>query len=232
MKNNNIFSTWEQASDKIEKNNRFSKNEIENYTIIKKAKKSTLGLKISIYINIVVQFSIIILSAINIYIYISNLLIKILSVSFLPVTLYFIVFGINKLKGLSRIEKKDNSLINILEEKISFTRSLSFSWPLIAAFTYAILVSLVNMIIDNDDGSYRINNWLLFGGIYLIAFGFIFIVNYISNLSFLKELRLQIAELKEEYRDTGFRKKRRIFILVAIIILTILFLFGLYVALK
>jgi len=183
-----------RIKSQLDKKNNYNKKDIEN-SISRKAKKSFLGLKISLYTNIAVLFCIVILSVVNILLYRSNTIITILSAAYILLSLLMMKFGSNKIKEFKIVDKHDDTIMNTLKAKISFFRSLSFVWPLLSAISYIIMISLINMIVDCDNGTYKIYNTGRFILFTLIIFIFLFIVNYSAHLSYLTEFRNQILFL-------------------------------------
>lgn len=231
MKNRDIITTWEKAGKQFENINPVHREDIRK-SLVKKTKKTTPGLKFSIYTNIVVLFAVIILSLINIWLYRSNTIIIILSAAFIFITFVLLIFGLNKIKELKIIEKNDETILNTLNTKISFFRSLSFVWPLLSAISYIILISLVNMIVDCDNGIYKIYNTGRFILITLAIFIFLFAVNYFSHMSHLTEIKNQIRELSEDYSDKKHKKIKLIIRIIVALILTVVLVLGIITALK
>lgn len=231
MKDNNIFSTWEEAGKRLEKKDNFNKKDIEN-SISKRAKKSLLGLKFSLYTNIVVLFSIIILSVVNIWLFRSNTIVILLCVGFILLMLFLMKYGLKKIHEFKIVDKHDDTIMNTLKTKISFFKTLSFVWPLLSAFSYIILINQINMIVDCDNGTYKIYNigrYILFT---FLTFVFLFAVNYAAHRSYLMEFRNQIRELSEDYSDKNYRRIKMIFRIVVAIICAALLVFGIIAAFK
>jgi len=231
MDNTDIISSWKKADEYFQNISPIKKTDIEK-SLLQKTKRSSLGLKISIYTNLIVQCSIIPLSLINIYIYNSNTTIIIISLCFLLIVIPFIIYSLNKIKSLRIIERNDQNILETLNNKISFCRSMGFLWPLFTAISYEFLVMLINMIIDADNGSYKINNPGIFILISLVFFLFIFFVNLFSNLTYIKGFQLQIRELTEKKSDERFRKIKSIIMIIGIIILSGFLILGIYMFLK
>ncbi len=231
MNNKDIISTWDKAGQHFENINPVNRVDIEK-SILKKAKRSSIGLKMSLYTNVVIQFAIIGLSIVNISLYNSNTLITVISISFIPFMIAILFYGINKIKTLGLIERNDSNIINTLNKKISFCRSMGLVWPLLTAVSYEILVILINMIVDFDNGSYIIHNWNRFILISLVLFIVIFLVNMFGNLSYITAFKLQIRELSEDYSDERFRRMKKIIVFIAVIILSAFLIYGIYIAVR
>ena len=106
---------------------------------------------------------------------------------------------------------------------------------MLASVSAIILMSNINLYVDNDNGSYVINNKIMFVGITLLAFLFIYGTQKAKSLLGLRKLKAYLSDLQQGELDKSEgmerSKKRYLWLWGAVfLLLTASLIFGILVA--
>jgi len=229
---NEIEKLWESAEEQINKKRTLHFDEIENAA---KSKSKGISSKVSRLLKngVIVYFITSLLFAANTFVYYSNHNIKILSAIGLIISVAFgWTLHKNRIK-LGNIDKQNISLAQILTDKINvFRNRLPYSHQIIA-LGYLLFVVALNLLVDNQDGNYKINNAKLFILILLIGYVLMVAFMYLTNKSYLKQFIKTQDDLEEhKIPDTNKLEKSRIRLATSFIILILtLGIIGIFVLL-
>ncbi|MCK5429942.1 MAG: hypothetical protein KAI94_10755, partial [Anaerolineales bacterium] len=129
------------------------------------------------------------------------------------------------------------SLRNLIQKQLWFYRKPYEIFLVLASVSAIILMTNVNLYIDNDNGTYVINNKVLFVGVTLVALVFIYGTQKATSLLGLRRLKAYLADLQQGVLDQSQRmeraKRRYLWLWVAVfILLTASLVFGLLTAVR
>ena len=124
-----------------------------------------------------------------------------------------------------------DSLQNLIQKQLWFYRRPYEIWLFLASVSAIILMSNLNLYVDNDNGTYAINNKLLFVGVTLGAFVFIYGSLKLTSLLGLRSLKAYLADLQQGALDQSKRLEhtRRHYLwlwIVVFVLLSISLVFG------
>jgi hypothetical protein len=123
------------------------------------------------------------------------------------------------------------------QKQLWFYRKPYEIWLVLATLTAMILMTNLNLYVDNDNGTYLINNKAVFVGVTLAAFVFIYGALKVTSMLGLRRLKAYLADLQEGALEQSERmertKKRFLWLWVTIfILLTALMVYGLLTAIR
>lgn len=229
---NEIEKLWESAEEQISKKTTLHFDEIENAA---KSKSKGISSKVIRLLEngAIIYFITSLLFVVNTFVYYSNDNIKILSVIGLIISVAFgWTLHKNRIK-LGSIDKQNISLAQILTDKINAFRNRLPYLHQIIALGYLLFVVALNLLVDNQDGNYQINNSKLFILILLIGYVLMIAFMYLTNKSYLKQFVKTQGDL-EDHKITDIKKleKSRLRLATSFIILLLtLGIIGIFVLL-
>jgi len=97
--------------------------------------------------------------------------------------------------------------------------------------------NFVTTYIDNQNGIYRINKPIVFFGVILMQFIFIYVIIKVSQYPLLKEIKIFLSDLEAQALEgtqnlTETRKHWRRWTTIFVILATLLLLFGIWQAIQ
>ena len=98
--------------------------------------------------------------------------------------------------------------MSLINKQLWFYRRPYEVWLILASVSAIILMTNVNLYIDNDNGSYVINNRIMFVGVTLGALLFIYGTQKIASLFGLRNLKAYLADLQRGTLDQSERRER------------------------
>jgi hypothetical protein len=155
----------------------------------------------------------------------------------LILTIGTLVFGIDVFYKFREINNYSESLQKLIQKQLWFYRRPYELWLVLASISAIILISNLNLYVDNDNGSYVINNKAMFVGVTLLAFLFIYGTQKATSLLGLRKLKAYLSDLQQGVLDSSEdierSKKRYLWLWVAVcLLLTASLIFGILTALK
>ena len=102
----------------------------------------------------------------------------------------------------------DETLAAALRRRITFYRTNSTTWMWLAALSLAALGFAINSLIDNVDGTYRINKPLVFVGVQVAMVLFLVASFHVAHEPILGELRAALGDLEDQVLDRTRRVER------------------------
>lgn len=229
MEENNFIDTWEKQQA-IPKKEKLDKEMIINY-LKPKVSKVNWSFYFNLLFYIAALIACIVLLSMNLYGYRTNSVMLTVQAVLLLYSLLFLGYGIFIFMKIREINNFSKDLRELLETKIKFLRFHYEIWLIITAFIAWILSFALSTLVDNQDGSFRINHP---GTFVLISMGmlcFIYIVQKLSAEFSLRNLRSFLRDLETNSLDqtASFehrKKKMRWIIIASFIILTVLLILG------
>ena len=231
MENNNLINIWKEGNQEILKNRRFEMSELE--AILKpKVSKAALSLNLNIFVYMAAQLAAMILIGFDLYGYRSNpVMLKVLIPMFI-VSSSFFGYGVFLLNYIWQISHGNFDLITAINRKLKVYHTHYEVWMWMGAVSLLFLIFALNTLIDNDQGTYRINRPIFFAVISLSVLLFIYGVQKIAQFMAVREIKVYLTDLQNELLEGSQRlekakRRYRIITVILVIIFTILFILSL-----
>jgi len=218
-----IKKLWKKADGQISANESLDADAV-NQAIASQSLGITFNLLKSIRSWILPVSITVVLFGYNVYAYAGNDLIVTLCISCLVLSgilLTYLVFQHNK---FGRIDQAGLSLRDILVSKIKyFSGSLHLVHHAMAMVIVLLIIGL-NLMADNDGGTYYVSNMWLYIGINITAYVCMIIILKLSHSLYLKQYKNTLSDLEETRlteMDAELRKHkwiRLIFVAIALLV--------------
>lgn len=207
MKKDELITLWQDGNDRM-----FRKEETDKDMITKYLNEKTLKGSRSINFNLIfygmIQVANIILLSMNLVGYMNNSSMIWIMIPQLAITIGILAFGMDIYYKLREINNYTDSLQSLINKQLWFYRRPYEVWLILASVSAIILMTNVNLYIDNDNGSYVINNRIMFVGVTLGALLFIYGTQKIASLFGLRNLKAYLADLQRGTLDQSERRER------------------------
>ena len=235
MKKDELIHMWQKGNDRMFRDEKTDKDMITKY-LSEKTLKGNRNINFNLLFYGAVQLANIILLSMNLAGYMNNPAIIWILIPQLVITIGTLVFGIDVFYKFREINNYSDSLQNLIQKQLWFYRRPYELWLVLASVSAIILISNLNLYIDNDNGSYVINNKVMFIGVTLLAFLFIYGTQKATSLLGLRKLKAYLSDLQQGVLDSSERmersQKRYLWLWVAVfILLTATLVFGILAAL-
>jgi hypothetical protein len=236
MNKDELIHMWQEGSDRLFSDELTDRDMITQY-LSEKTLKGNRSINYNLIIYGVIQVANIILLSMNLVGYMNNPAIIWILIPQLILTIGTLVFGMDVFYKFREINNYSDSLQNLIQKQLWFYRRPYEIWLVLASISAIILMSNVNMYVDNDNGSYVINNKVMFIGVTLLAFLFIYGTQKASSLLGLRKLKAYLYDLQRGALDQSEglerSRKRYMWLWVAVfLLLSVSLIFGILTALK
>ncbi|MCK4747848.1 MAG: hypothetical protein KAT15_12450 [Bacteroidales bacterium] len=222
MKKDDLINIWQEGNDQLFREKKTDKKMITQY-LSEKTLKGTRSINFNILFYGVVQIANIILLSMNLSGYISNPAMIWILIPQLAVTIGILVYGIDIFYKLREINNYSESLSSLIGKQLRFFQKPYEIWLLLSSISALILITNVNLFVDNDNGTYAINNKLMFVGVSLAALLFIYGSQKVASTRSLRSLRAYLNDLQNGVLDQSQHlersKKKYIWLWVVIFLL-------------
>ena len=207
---NDIKSLWKSAEDQIMAN-----ESLDSETVKQAIKEQSIGITSKLLKSIrsgtiVVALSILLFSY-NIYGYAGNNLITIFSISCLILSVFLLPYLIYQYRSFNKLDQSGLSLHDLIVAKIKyFKKSLSLVHHAIATGLVLLIFSL-NLLSDNNEGSFQVNNIWLFIGLMVISYLIVLLMLYLTHNLYLKQYINALVDLNKSKlteMDSELRKQK------------------------
>ena len=215
----------------ILKNRRFERSELEGF-LKPRISKAALSLNLNILVYMAAQTAAMILIGFDLYGYRSNqIMLKVLIPMFIVCSSFF-GYGVFLLTYIWQVNHGNYDLVTAIKRKLKVYRTHYEVWMWIGAVSLLILTFALNTLIDNDQGTYRINHPVFFAIICLLVILFIYGSQKIAQFFAIKQIRVYLTDIQNDVlegscRFEETRKLKLIIFIILFIILTITFIWGL-----
>ena len=236
MKKDELIHMWQEGNDRMFMDELTDKDMITKY-LSEKTLKGNRNINFNLIFYGAIQLANIILLSMNLAGYMNNSAIMWILIPQLIFTIGTLVFGIDVFYKFREINNYSDSLQNMIQKQLWFYRKPYELWLILASISAIILISNLNLYIDNSNGSYVINNKVMFVGVTLLAFLFIYGTQKATSLLGLRKLKAYLSDLQQGALDQSERmertKKRYLWLWIAVFLLLVAFLvFGILTALR
>ncbi|RLD57378.1 MAG: hypothetical protein DRI97_05480 [Bacteroidetes bacterium] len=236
MKKDELIHMWQEGNDRMFMDEQTDKDMITKY-LSEKTLKGNRKINFNLVFYGAIQLANIILLSMNLAGYMNNPAIIWILIPQLILTIGTLVFGIDVFYKFREINNYSESLQKLIQKQLWFYRRPYELWLVLASISAIILISNLNLYIDNDNGSYVINNKAMFVGVTLLAFLFIYGTQKATSLLGLRKLKAYLSDLQQGVLNfsEGIErtKKRYLWLWVAVcLLLTASLIIGILTALK
>ena len=236
MKKDELIHMWQEGNDRMFMDELTDKDMITKY-LSEKTLKGNRNINFNLIFYGAIQLANIILLSMNLAGYMNNSAIMWILIPQLIFTIGTLVFGIDVLYKFREINNYSDSLQNMIQKQLWFYRKPYELWLILASISAIILISNLNLYVDNDNGSYVINNKAMYVVVTLMAFLIIYGTQKATSLLGLRKLKAYLSDLQQGVLDSseGMErfKKRYLWLWVAVfLLLTASLVFGILTALK
>ena len=219
---NDIKSLWKSSNDQILANESLNSEAIKQ---VIKAQSIGITFKLlkSIRAGIAALALSVFLFSYNIYGYSGNNLLTIFSISGLIISALLFAYLVFQYNRFNKLDRSGLSLQDVIVAKIQFfKKSLSFVHHAIAAGLVLLIFSL-NLLADNNDGKYQINNIWLYIGFMVTAYLITVMMLHLTHNIYLKQYTTALDDLNKSRlteMDNELRKHNwiRLIFLTAIVL--------------
>ena len=236
MKNDELIHMWQEGSDRMFRDELTDRDMITKY-LSEKTLKGNRNINFNLIFYGAVQVANIILLSMNLAGFQNNPSMIWVLISQLAITIGILIFGMDTFYKFREINNYSDSLQNLIQKQLWFYRKPYEIFLVLASVSAIILMTNVNLYIDNDNGTYVINNKVLFVGVTLVALVFIYGTQKATSLLGLRRLKAYLADLQQGVLDQSQRmersKRRYLWLWVIVfILLTASLVFGLLTAVR
>jgi hypothetical protein len=236
MKNDELIHMWQEGNDQMFRDEKTDRDMITQY-LSEKTLKGNRSIKFNLIIYGAIQVANIILLSMNLAGYQNNQSIIWILISQLAINIGILIFSMDLFYKFREINNYSDSLQNLIQKQLWFFRRPYEIWLVLASLSAIILITNVNMYVDNDNGAYLINNKVMYVGVTLLALLFIYGTQKATSLLGLRRLKAYLADLQQGSLDQAERmeriKRRYLWLWVAVfILLTVSLVFGILAAIR
>jgi len=234
MKKDELIDMWQKGNDRMFRDEKTDKKMIAQYL-----NEKTLKGNKSIYFNLIfyglMQLANIILLSLNLAGYMNNPALIWILIPQLAITIGILIFEIDIYYKFREINNYSESLQVLIEKQLWFFKRPYEIFLVLAALSAIILMSNLNLYVDNDNGSYVVNNKLMFVMVTIGAFLFIYGALKVASLRGYKALKAYLHDLQQGALEKSERlertKKRYLWLwIVVFVLLCVTLIFGILAA--
>jgi len=207
MKEDELIHMWQEGSERL-----FRDEETDKEMITQYLNEKTLKGNWSIHFNLIfyglIQVVNIVLISMNLTGYLNNPTVIWLLISMLVFTVGILVFKMDMYIKFREINNYSDSLQHLINKQLRFYRRPYEIWMILVSVSALILINNLNLYVDNDNGSYVINNKVLYVGITIGVFLFIYGALKLTSLLGLRKLKAYLSDLQAGTLDQSSRMEQ------------------------
>ena len=207
MKNDELIHMWQEGNDQMFRDEKTDRDMITQY-LSEKTLKGSRNINFNLMFYGAIQVANIILLSLNLAGYQSNTAFLWILIPQLVFTIGILVFSMDLFYKFREINNYSDSLQNLIQKQLWFYRRPYEIWLVLVSMSAIILAINLNLYVDNDNGTYVINNKLMFAGVTLAAFLFIYGALKATSLLGLRRLKAYLADLQQGALDHSERMER------------------------
>jgi hypothetical protein len=198
---------WQEGNDRMFRADLTDRDMIAKY-VNEKTLKGNRSININLIFYGAIQVANIILLSMNLAGYQNNPVLIWVLIAQLAFTVGILVFSMDVFYKFREINNYSDSLQNLIQKQLWFYRKPYEIWLVLAAVSAIILMSNVNLYVDNDNGSYVINHKGVFVGVTLAAFALIYGTQKATSVLGLRRLKAYLADLQKGALDQSEKMER------------------------
>ena len=236
MKKDELINIWKEGDDLMFRDEKTDKTMITQY-LNEKTLKGSRNISLNIIFYWFVQVANLILLSLNLSGYMNNPSMIWILVPQLVITIGILIYGMDLFYKLREINNYSESLHNLIAKQLLFFKKPYEIWLILSSVSAIILMTNVNLLVDNDNGIYVINNRVMFVGVTIGALLFIYGAQKVTSIRSLRALKAYLSDLQKGVLDQSGQleraKKKYVWFYIAVLIfLTASLLFGLLLFFK
>lgn len=230
MPNNDLITIWKEGNMEMLKNRRFERSELEAF-LRPRVNKTALSLNFNILVYMAAQLAAMVLIGFDLYGYRSNpIMLKVLIPMFIVCSSFF-GYGVFLLTYIWQVNHGNFDLVTAINKKLKVYRTHYEAWMWIGAVTLLFLIFALTTLVDNNQGTYRINRPVFFTVMCLLILLFIYGVQKIAQFIAVRQIRVYLADLQNDALEGSHqleeaKRKQLVVYLILALIFTILFILG------
>ena len=217
-----LINIWKKGDDLMFRDKKTDKTIIMQY-LNEKTLKGSRSINFNIIFYGVVQIANLVLLFMNLAGYMSNTVMIWILVPMLLLTIGILVYGIDIYYRFREINNYSESLHLLITRQLRFFRSPYEWWLILSSISVVILTVNINLFIDNTNGTYAVNNKVLFYGIIFGLLLFIYGALKMTSLFSLRSVKAYLSDLEKGALDQSEKleksRKKLTWVYVSIMIL-------------
>jgi hypothetical protein len=215
MEERDIIKIWKKESDKSKNEKPITMETIENLVKLRSV-KAAKKIRWDLYISLVFYFAGIILTTYAAVLYQSNIWLKWILPVMVLVLILLLIQNIVLIKKYNSLKSLDISLREKVSGIISYFKGGYKLWQFFYPIGMIILVFSVPLLIDYQDGIYRINHPFEFIVVMIVMLTFMYLPAFYTRNVYLQDLENCLKNLDEQEYTTIDKtlKRHRIFLLL------------------
>jgi hypothetical protein len=222
---NDIKKLWKSADDQILENESLDSDMVSR-AINAQSIGITSKLLKSIRAGIIALALCVPLFSYNIYSYSGNNLISIFSIGCLILSGLLLSYLIFQYNSFNKLDQSGLSLQDLIVAKIQYFKKSLYLVDQTIAISLVLLILSLNLLTDNNEGNYQVNNIWLYIGFIIAAYLIGVMMLHLSHNLYLKQYRTALDDLNKSKlteMDAELRKQKwiRLFFL-AIVLLSVI----------
>ena len=208
MKKDELIDMWKKGSEQMFSDKQTDKDMITQY-LQEKTLKGNRGIHFNLIFYGVLQVANIVLISLNLAGYQNNPSLVWVLISLLAITIGILIFNLDVFYKFKKINNYIDSLQSLIQQQLWFYRKPYEVFLILASLSVIILAANINLYIDNDNGTYIINNKLMYVGVTVAAFLFIYFSQKATSLLGLRRLKSYLSDLQLGVLDQSQLMERR-----------------------
>lgn len=162
-----------------------------------------------VWINLTVALVTLVLEGMNIAGYARNATMLSVHLAVTVVTLGIVCYGVILTSHIGALSRRDQPLVETVRAQLGFFRVRLEIWLWMAAVTGALLAFAVVTLVDNQNGSYRINQPLVFWVTQLVMLLFLYGTWKVASLPVVQGLRATLEDIQSQLLENTAAVERR-----------------------
>ncbi len=158
-------------------------------------------LKRYVWMYLGVLLATLVLQGVNLAGYVTNATMLTVQLAVTVAAIGFAVYGIYLMGEARHLDRMDESLGEAVRRRLAFFRGKYDWWLWACAASLLLLNWAIGTMVDNVDGTFRINKPLLFIGINAVMFFGMYGILKLSHFPFVREMRAILDDLDAQMTD-------------------------------
>jgi len=222
MKKDELINIWKEGDDLMFRDEKTDKAMITQY-LNEKTLKGTRSIHFNIILYGLIQIANLILLSLNLSVYMNNPTIIWILIPQIVFTIGILIYSMDLFYRLREINNYSESLHTLISKQLRFFKRPYELWLILSSISALVLSINLGMYVDNDNGTFVINNKVMFIGVMLGALLFIYGSQKIASLRSLWSLKAYLSDLQKGVLDKSEQlersKKKLVWFYIAIVIL-------------
>ena len=207
MKKDRLIDIWQEGNERLFRDQKTDKEMITKY-LSEKTLKGTRSISFNIFFYGIIQIVNLVLLSLNLAGYAGNPTMIWILVAQVIVTIGIMVYGMDLFIRFRDINNYSESLHNLITRQLRFYKRPYEWWLVLSSVSALILINNLNLYVDNDNGTYAINNKLFYIGVSIGVLVFIYGTLKLASLHGLHSLKAYLSDLQSGVLDQSDKLER------------------------